>query len=424
MPGRKSKEKCPGEIYTVTRLTREIKDALEGSFPEVWVEGEMTNFKQYPSGHLYFSLKDEASIINCVLFKNSAVKLGFVPADGEKMLLKGRVSLYEKRGQYQLYVSEMEPRGKGALQLAFEQLKEKLRKEGLFDEERKRALPLLPFRVGVVTSSSGAAIEDILNVARRRFANVEITLRPVKVQGEGAREEIAAAIEEFNEYNGLIAKGEIKENPVDVLIVGRGGGSLEDLWAFNEEEVARAIFASDIPVISAVGHEVDYTISDFTADFRAPTPSAAAELVMPKKTDLEEAIESFTARMTAAVRSAVGMREKELGGITSRYVLKDPMNVFLRKEEEVDELLKEMISAGQRLTEDREKSMAGLAGRLKALSPLGVLERGYSITFLRGEPLTDTAAARQGDHLETRLARGRITSVVQKVESDASGEAE
>lgn len=403
------------EIYTVTRLTREIKGILEASFTEVWVEGEISNFKPYPSGHLYFSLKDENSIVNCVLFKNSAEKMNFRAEDGIKVLSRGKIGVYDKRGQYQFYVSAMEPRGKGALQLAFEQLKEKLRAEGLFDEQKKRALPALPLRVGVVTSSSGAAIEDILNVATRRFANVEITIRPVRVQGEGAKEDIARAIKEFNEYNGRILEGKEKGNPVDVLIVGRGGGSLEDLWAFNEEEVARAIAGSTIPVISAVGHEVDYTISDFTADFRAPTPSAAAELVMPRKIDLEEAVENAKGRMTLALRGRVDSLEKTVKTLAARYVLKDPVNTFLQKEQEVDELLKELTGGVKRIIETGAMNLAGLSGKMITLNPLGVLERGYSITFKEGKPVKEAGKAVPGDKITTKLAKGILESRIEKV---------
>ena len=403
------------QIYTVTRLTREIKGALEVNFPEIWVEGEITNFKKYPSGHLYFSLKDETSLINCVLFKNSAGKMGFEAGDGIKVLSRGRISVYDKRGQYQFYVSAMEPKGKGALQLAFEQLKEKLRKEGLFEEERKKPLPFLPLRVGVVTSPAGAAIEDILNVARRRFANVEITIRPVRVQGDSAKEEIAAAINELNEYNDFIQSGEIKENPIDVIIVGRGGGSLEDLWAFNEEEVARAVFASTIPIISAVGHEVDFTISDFVSDFRAATPSAAAELVMPKKTDLQEELETITGRMTSALRARVEVLDRTVQGLSSRHILKDPMNMFLQKEQEVDDLLKLLVSGGNRLVEAGSLSLAVLAGKMRTLNPLGVLERGYSITFKEGKPVTNVSCLEAGDVLKTKLAGGSLESRVEKI---------
>jgi exodeoxyribonuclease VII large subunit len=401
------------KVYTVTRLTRDIKGMLEQGFTEVWVEGEISNFKKYPSGHLYFSLKDDSSVISCVLFNRSSSRLGFDPADGMNVLSRGRISVYEKRGQYQLYVSSMEPRGKGALQLAFEQLKEKLRGEGLFDEGRKRPLPALPLRVGVVTSSAGAAIEDILNVAKRRFANVEVTLRPVRVQGESAKDEIAGAIGELNEYNDLIKKGKCPGQEIDVIIAGRGGGSLEDLWPFNEEVVARAIAASKIPVISAVGHEVDYTIADFTADFRAPTPSAAAELVMPRKADLEESIKAYTSRMHLAVKSAVDILEEKLESLRKSYVMKAPLNVFVQLRQQVDDLACASRLAAERTLERKTREVAALAGKMQALSPLAVLERGYSITFIGGKALKDASEVSPGDTLETILAKGSIKSRVE-----------
>lgn len=264
-------------VYTVSELTRDLRVIIEDSFPGVWVEGEISNFILHTSGHIYFSLKDATSVLRCAMFKRANEKLKFSLKNGMKVIVLGSVSLYEARGDYQLIIEELEPRGVGALQLQFQQLKEKLQKEGLFDERYKAPIPFLPTRIGVVTSPTGAAIRDILSIARRRFANVEIIINPVKVQGVGAKEEIAAAIRQFNELGNI-----------DVMIVGRGGGSLEDLWPFNEEVVARAIFDSEIPVISAVGHEIDFTIADFAADFRASTPSAAAELVIPKKRGLEE----------------------------------------------------------------------------------------------------------------------------------------
>ena len=260
-------------VYTVSGLTRDIRFILEDTFPKVWVEGEVSNLKLAVSGHTYFSLKDDQAVINCVLFKRSATGgVAFKIEDGMHLLCSGRISVYAQRGSYQLYVETAEPKGQGALSAAFEELKKKLHKEGLFDEAQKKPLPFMPMRIGVVTSPTGAVIRDIIKVARRRFANVEITLRPVKVQGDFAKEEIASAIAEFNEYNRKISRDYPGEHPIDVLIVGRGGGSLEELWPFNEEIVARAIYDSEIPVVSAVGHEVDYTISDFVADLRAPTP--------------------------------------------------------------------------------------------------------------------------------------------------------
>ena len=414
-----SEEKLTQEgavIYTVTQLTREIKFALEGNFPEIWIEGEVSNFKLYPSGHSYFSLKDSSSVINCVLFKTSSMKLTFDLEDGMHVLIRGRVSVYEKRGNYQLYVERVEPRGKGSLQLAFEQLKKKLHEEGLFDEDKKKPLPALPLRVGVVTSPAGAAIRDILNVAKRRFGNVEVSILPVRVQGDEAKLEIARAIEEVNEYNDSIEEKGLDEHPIDVMIVGRGGGSLEDLWAFNEETVARAIYESRVPVISAVGHEVDYTISDFVADFRAPTPSAAAELVMPLKEDLFKHITELRGRLYANVKAKTDFFEQAVSNLKTSYVLKAPMNVFEQLRQEVDEAVKNAAAAVEHLVEMRTKDLAASAGKLEALSPLSVLKRGYSITFKDGKTVRKAGKLKIGDAVETRFASGTAKSRVEKIE--------
>lgn len=414
-----SEEKLTQEgavIYTVTQLTREIKFALEGNFPEIWIEGEVSNFKLYPSGHSYFSLKDSSSVINCVLFKTSSTKLTFDLEDGMHVLIRGRVSVYEKRGNYQLYVERVEPRGKGSLQLAFEQLKKKLHEEGLFDEDKKKPLPALPLRVGVVTSPAGAAIRDILNVAKRRFGNVEVSILPVRVQGDEAKLEIARAIEEVNEYNDSIEEKGLDEHPIDVMIVGRGGGSLEDLWAFNEETVARAIYESRVPVISAVGHEVDYTISDFVADFRAPTPSAAAELVMPLKEDLFKHITELRGRLYANVKAKTDFFEQAVSNLKTSYVLKAPMNVFEQLRQEVDEAVKNAAAAVEHFVEMRTKDLAASAGKLEALSPLSVLKRGYSITFKDGKTVRKAGKLKIGDAVETRFASGTAKSRVEKIE--------
>ena len=403
-------------IYTVTQLTREIKFALEGSFPEIWVEGEVSNFKLYPSGHSYFSLKDPSSVINCVLFKSSSTKLTFDLEDGMHVLIRGRVSVYEKRGNYQLYAERIEPRGKGSLQLAFEQLKKKLYDEGLFSEEEKKPLPALPLRVGVVTSPAGAAIRDILKVAKRRFSNVEVSILPVRVQGDEAKQEIANAIKELNEYNTSIEEGKLDEHLIDVMIVGRGGGSLEDLWAFNEEVVARAIYASKIPVISAVGHEVDYTISDFVADFRAPTPSAAAELVMPLKEDLIQHISELRNRLYANARSKTALLEQAVTNLKSSYVLKAPLNVFEQLRQEVDEAVRNALSAIEHFMEIKTRDLATSAGKLEALSPLSVLKRGYSITFKDGKTVKKAEKLKVGESIETRFSSGIATSRVEKIE--------
>lgn len=405
MPGKDT------QIFTVTQLTREIRCMLEETFKEVWVEGEVSNYIVSSAGHTYFSLKDENSLLGCVLFKGNSARSLFTLENGLHVLCYGRVSVYDKRGQYQLYVSKIEPKGRGALQLAFEQLKEKLYKEGLFSEEAKKPLPSLPLSIGIVTSPTGAAIRDILKVTRRRFSNVDILIRPVRVQGDEAKYEIAQAIEELNEYNQSI-EGE-DEHPIDVMIVGRGGGSLEDLWPFNEEIVARAIYASKIPVISAVGHEVDYTISDFVADFRAPTPSAAAEHVVPLKKELKNRISEYYARSLTAIRAKVKTLEKAVTSLKDSYILREPINVFLRMRQEVDDLLMSISSGMTHLVELKSRDLTAWTGKLDALSPLAVLDRGYSIAFKNGKVIKNAASLKKGDLLETRFASGRAKSKVE-----------
>jgi len=411
------------KVYTVTQLTKDIRGALEGSFPEVWVEGEVSNFTVSSLGHAYFSLKDEKSLLNCVLFRNNSSRSAFRVENGLRLLCRGRVSVYDKRGQYQLYVDRLEPHGKGALQLAFEQLKKKLNEEGLFDPEHKKELPFLPMRVGVVTSPTGAAIRDILEVARRRFANIEILICPVRVQGDEAKHEIARAIEELNEFNRNIRKaGKDNEHPVDVIIVGRGGGSLEDLWPFNEEIVARAIHDSEIPVVSAVGHETDFTISDFVADLRAPTPSAAAELVVPLRGEFVARINEYRSRLYLAVKNKMDLLERSAAALRDAYVLRAPINVFLRKRQEVDDLVKAASSGMAHLMELRERDLASCAGKLRILSPLAVLERGYSITFSGTKVIRKAHQLEEGDSLRTKFADGCVTSRVECVEASGGKE--
>ncbi|MFH1798905.1 MAG: exodeoxyribonuclease VII large subunit [Candidatus Omnitrophota bacterium] len=400
-------------IYTVTNLTKDIRFLLEGTFQEVWVEGEISNYKTYSFGHSYFSLKDENSLLSCVLFKGASGKVSFLAEDGLQVLCYGRISVYDKRGQYQLVVTKMEAKGRGALQQAFEKLKGSLYEEGLFDETRKRPLPFLPRRVGVVTSPTGAAIRDILNVGRRRCPNIEFLIRPVRVQGDGAKEEITAAIEEFNEFNRSITEAGSGEHLIDVIIVGRGGGSLEDLWPFNEEMVARAIYTSKIPIVSAVGHEIDYTISDFTADFRAPTPSAAAELIIPQKNQLSETVKKSCQRLHLAVKTMVEMLKKTVLRLRTSYVLRTPLNVFSQKRQEVDDLLSAVLVATKHLLELKRQDLRAASGKLRMLSPLDVLQRGYSITFKQGKAVRAAAELRQGDILDTRFTDGSVTSKVE-----------
>src|SRR5210317_1850357 len=301
--------KEPGQrrIFSVSELTREIRGLLEDHFPFIWVEGEISNFRVPASGHYYFVLKDAESQVRCVMFRSQQRWMRFQPEDGLHVLCQARVSVYEPRGEYQLLVDVMEPRGLGALQLAYEQMKRRLEAEGLFDPEHKKPIPFLTQRLGVVTSGTGAAIRDIIRVVRERYSNLEIYLYPVRVQGEGAAEEIAAGIDTFN-----------AEFPVDALIVGRGGGSWEDLWAFNEEAVVRAIFRSQIPIISAVGHEIDTTLADLVADVRAPTPSAAAELVAQHKEALEAYVADLLQRLQGRVRQILSLAGERLSSRKQR----------------------------------------------------------------------------------------------------------
>jgi exodeoxyribonuclease VII large subunit len=403
-------------IYTVSRLNREIRMLLEEAFPNVWVEGEVSNLARPASGHIYFSLKDPSGVLNCVMFRRCAGKLPFELEDGMKVLCRGKVSIYDKRGQYQLYVETLEPRGMGGLQIAFEQLKRKLAAEGLFDEERKKSIPFLPGRVGIVTSSTGAAIRDILNVAGRRFPNTEILIRPVRVQGEQASAEIARAVKELNEYNSSLRKAGNLKREIALMIVGRGGGSLEDLWAFNEEEVARAIAGSEIPVISAVGHEVDLTISDLVADMRAPTPSAAAEMAFPVKNELQEKVSSLVRRISNNLRARLQTLEERLRSLSGCYVLKNPLNVFLQLEQRLDEIASDLRRNMDDVRRKKEKEFVYSSARLEMLSPLSVLRRGYSITFKGNRVLKDLNNVKKDDRITVRLSEGMIKSRVENVE--------
>ena len=437
------------KIYSVTELSREIKGMLEGKFPDVWVTGEVSNFRPAGSGHLYFTLKDASAQLRAVCFRNQAKYLKFKPQDGISVIARGRLSVYEARGEYQLYVEYLEPAGLGALQLAFEQLKAKLAAEGLFDAARKKPLPVLPRTVGIVTSPSGAAIRDILRVLRRRFRNMNAMLYPVKVQGEGAAEEIAAGIAYFN-----------KHALADVVIVGRGGGSLEDLWAFNEEPVARAIAASRIPIISAVGHETDFTIADFVADLRAPTPSAAAELVVQRKQDFVSELDHRARRMTQMLRLKLSEARERLTGLRVHTVFQTVAARITERAQRVDDAIAEMnrlitgklsdtrqalletssgvvrydfgrllILKGAALAErevrlaaefstllnERKARLAQVTAILAERSPLTILNRGYSITRdASGRILHDAAQVNVGDDVSIRLADGELGATVKR----------
>ena len=390
-------EVWPVRVFTVSELTSRIRDLLEGEFYEIWVEGEISNLRSPRTGHLYFTLKDDRSQIRAVLFKLQRRYLKFDLEDGQQVICWGRVGVYEKRGEYQLIVDYVEPKGIGALQVAFEQLKERLASEGLFDEERKRPLPLLPRRIGIVTSPTGAVIKDMLQILRRRFENVEVLLYPVKVQGEGAAEEIAEGVTYLSE-----------RGDVDVIIVARGGGSLEDLWAFNEEVVARSIYRSRVPVISAVGHETDYTIADFVADLRAPTPSAAAELVVRRKEELREKLSASVRRMEVAIKGAVEVKGERLKGLEGKVMAYNPVVRISSLYDEMKKKLKRLEACIEKTLEAKSSRLREQMGKLDALSPMAVLARGYSITWRLPERriVREGKEVEVGDLVEVTLVKG------------------
>jgi exodeoxyribonuclease VII large subunit len=444
------------KIFSVSEITSEIKQALE-KFGIIWVRGEISNFKHHSSGHMYFSLKDAHSQIRAAFFRNNNLYLKFRLNDGLEVHVRGRISVYDPRGEYQIIVEYMEPVGLGSLQLAFDQLKERLRKEGLFDEARKKTLPLLPHKIGIVTSPTGAAIRDMMRILERRNASLHILLFPAKVQGAGSAEEIAAGVRYFN-----------TRQDIDVIIVGRGGGSIEDLWSFNEELVARAIYESQIPVISAVGHEVDYTIADFVADLRAPTPSAAAEMVSGARDELSATVRSLEARLHQAMRLGIERRSTTLERLANNRAFQVAPNMIRDLQQSFDEATLRMNQAMRRYIvalRHRERLVAtrlltidlrqfigrsrevmarhhqalrsGMesllrehrshfelaAGRLDALSPLAILQRGYSICRNeKGTIIKDAAAVVPGAAVSVRLASGSLYCSVNSIETDSGGQ--
>jgi len=444
------------QIRTVSQLTAEIRSLLEGNFDQVWVEGEISNLRLPGSGHLYFTLKDEKAQIRGVMFRLQNRLLKFEPKDGLQVIGYGRVTVYEPRGDYQIILDYLEPKGLGALQLAFEQLKEKLAAEGLFDPARKRPIPHLPQKIGIVTSPTGAAIRDILRIIDRRFANVQVLLYPVRVQGQGAAQEIAQAIRGLNQFSDL-----------DVMIVGRGGGSLEDLWAFNEEIVARAIFSSRIPVISAVGHEIDFTIADFVADLRASTPSAAAELVVRNKAELAQNLRNLERALLQSFRGLLEIQQERLFSLQGRlgdprrrlsdqrirlddlssrcayslkqglrrhqdrFRLQDESLLLLNPAKRLGEYSQKFSQVMRRLTISLQRELRmsrqrveGVRGRLFTLSPLGVLKRGYSITrLLPSREIIHQAEGLEANSLvSVRVHRGEFTARVEEVFPEKKGD--
>ena len=397
-------------VLTVTELTRRIKLSLENTFGAAWVSGEVSNLRTPASGHIYFSLKDESAQIRCVLFASTAKAIKFRIEDGMQLVVQGRVTVYEKSGDYQIIIDRAEPKGVGALQLALEQLKQKLAKEGLFDAAHKKPLPLLPRRIGVVTSLTGAAIQDIVNIIIRRFPDAHILIYPVKVQGEGACQEIAQAIDDLNAHTDI-----------DVMIVGRGGGSIEDLWAFNEEIVARAIYRSRIPVISAVGHEIDFTIADLVADQRAKTPSEAAEIVVPVREELDRLLEQYHRKLISLLAHSLKLARANLDGLVRSYAWQIPVDKFRQYQQQLDDFSAGLADIIKRLYDDSRKRLGLITNHLDALSPTAILGRGYSVTRTTDNRIVKSVTqVKEGNEISTQLKDGSITSKIIATEAGKS----
>ena len=394
-------------VYSVSEITRDIKLILENTFGEIWVEGEISNFKAATSGHFYFTLKDETTVIAAAMFVRANRDVKFKIEDGLKVICFGRVEVYGPRGQYQIIVEKIEPKGVGAQQLAFEQLKNRLFKEGLFLPEHKKPLALMPFCIGIVTSSAGAAVRDILQILKKGSPCVDILIRSVRVQGEAAAGEIAAAVDDFNQFK-----------KVDVIIVCRGGGSSEDLWSFNEEIVARAIYNSKIPVISAVGHQINITLSDLVADAFVETPSAAAKIIVDKKNSLLSELDSYRYEINASVSRQINRLNSGL--LALRQMLKSPQDRLSEKQQLLDEISNSLFLNMKHYLEIARQKTGNLTQRLDALSPLSILSRGYSLSMLMPEKLIvkDAARLKVGDVVKTVLDRGSFLGSVQEVIQD------
>lgn len=391
-------------FLSVSELNDLIKGSLESHLDTVWVQGEISNFRVPPSGHYYFTLKDDRSQICAVMFRRQGINLRFTPENGMAVLCFGKVGVYAVRGDLQLYVEEIEPQGQGALYVAFEQLKKKLLAEGLFSTDRKKSLPFLPRVIGIVTSDAGAALRDMLRIIDDRYPDRHVIIRPVKVQGDGAAREIARGIYDLNRL------------AVNVIIVGRGGGSLEDLWAFNEEVVARAIFTSHVPVVSAVGHEVDFTIADFVADSRAPTPTAAAEMVLPRKRDLREQVEVLELQLRRSMDLTIDAAKENFRGLVKR--LADPGRKVRDHQQRLDELSIDLLRRFQERLRQSKNRLSEGASRLNALSPLAVLDRGYAIAHkLPEEQIVKRAETLTvGDLIRITFSEGKSVCRVEKNE--------
>ena len=416
------------KYITVTQLTRYIKYKIDNdiNLNEVFLKGEISNFKAHSRGHFYFTLKDENSRINAIMFASNTKKIKFMPEDGMKVLVTGKISVFEANGGYQIYVNDMLEDGVGNLYVAFEQLKKKLEAEGLFRKEHKKEIPKIPTRVGVITAPTGAAIKDIISTIKRRWPLAEIILFPSLVQGENAKEDIVRQIERTKDFN------------LDTLIVGRGGGSIEDLWPFNEEIVARSIYDCEIPVISAVGHGIDYTISDFVADLRAPTPTGAAELAVPQKVDVENYLNQLKIRLNKTIQHRININKQKLEEIKSRYIFQNPITIYQAKELQFDSILERLKSSSKLMISNKEKAFQTtmksfiienplkilepkknkylqVISKLETLSPLLTIKRGYSMTKKEGKVVTSTKDIKIHDELEITLTDGTINAEVTKI---------
>lgn len=394
------------QMLSVSQLNEYIKALLDGIpfFSGLSVRGEISNFKKHYTGHMYFTLKDEGGAIKAVMFRSDAARLGFVPTDGMKVIVSGRVSVFPRDGVYQIYATDIEPDGVGAMYYAYEQLKRKLEGEGLFSESRKRPIVKFPKKIGIVTSPTGAAVRDMINILGRRWPSAEIYIYPAQVQGATAPGQLCAGISFFNE-----------SFPVDTIIIGRGGGSIEDLWAFNNESLARTVAASRIPVISAVGHETDFTICDFAADLRAPTPSAAAELAVPDRAELKIRLSQLEHRHSEAIPRRIAEYRKRIEALASSRIMSDPSRLTADRKLAVDRLVDRLLGAADKKTEQKGREISAIAARLDALSPLGVLARGYSVVRTGDKVVRSTNDVEVGDRVEIVLSEGRAEAEITAV---------
>ena len=390
-------------VHSVSDVNRYLKDLLAGEplLQGISVRGEISNFKQYPSGHCYFTLKDINSALKCVMFRNRAQYLRFLPQNGMQVVAGGSIAVYERDGVYQLYVDSLIPEGTGDLALAFEQLKEKLAAEGLFDPARKQPLPAFPKKIGVVTSSAGAVLRDIYRVSKRRWPGIQLVLYPVQVQGEGAAEQIARGIDFFAE-----------EYAVDVIIAGRGGGSMEDLWAFNEEPVVRAIAACPVPLISAVGHETDFTLADFAADVRAATPSQAAELAVPDRSEVMRQVENLTGQLTRQVQRELALRRQRLEGLLNSRVMRDPQSMLAERRQRLDFLLAGLQRTAKAELQSKQHKLGLILNRLAAINPVAVMGRGYGIVTKQDKLVSSIQTVEIDDELQLTFTDGHVQAKV------------